>query len=275
MNNPCIFIAHSMHNRVRLKLSHSIKNTTRFKEAIENKKGIISFDYSEITDSILIYFEPLEINIIEIIVRVAIEYSKEHRLSCIKILNKNNYNSMPKGAYYSLGVIMSSYIIKNISSRAGIHKILNWLSVGSTASAIVEHALMEVKNKGSFDPEVVSVMYLFDSVRKGNYLRAAIITWLTTFGRHLINKSYGELLIRIKEFEECSTKEKYYNIEFEKYRNLENKIDLIREFASECIECENKNLSSNNFMVGKNVMRNFGKDLNFNGGQAINSFLIR
>ncbi|GAA0064874.1 hypothetical protein [Clostridium sp. CTA-1] len=274
MDNPSIYIAHRMHNRIRLKLSHPIRNVDRVKKDIENKQGIVSFEYSEITRSILIHFESLKIDMVEIIVRVSIEYSKEYNLSSIKVLNKNNCNSMPKGAYYSVGVILASYILKSVSPRKGVHTILNWLSVGSTASAIVEHALMEIKNKGSFDPEVVSVMYLFDSVRKGNYLGAAFITWITTFGRHLVNRSYGGIVLNIKEFEESRTKEKYYNVEFEEYRNIENKIDLVKEFASECIQCENNNLCKNNVMVNKTIMKNFSKDISCNRGQAINRFLL-
>ncbi|MHB9943113.1 hypothetical protein CF065_16170 [Clostridium sporogenes] len=114
-------------------------------------------------------------------------------------------------------------------------------------------------------------MYLFDSVRKGNYLGSAFITLITTFGR----RSYGGIVLNIKEFEESKTKEKYYNVEFEEYRNIENKIDLVKEFASECIQCENNNLCKNNVMVNKTIMKNFSKDISCNRGQAINRFLLR
>ncbi|MBO0526303.1 hypothetical protein EXQ31_20035 [Clostridium botulinum] len=103
-------------------------------------------------------------------------------------------------------------------------------------------------------------MYLFDSVRKGNYLGSAFITLITTFGRHLVNRSYGGIVLNIKEFEE--------------YRNIENKIDLVKEFASECIQCENNNLCKNNVMVNKTIMKNFSKDISCNRGQAINRFLL-
>ncbi len=32
MNNPSIYIAHRMHNRIRLKLSHPIRNVDRVKK---------------------------------------------------------------------------------------------------------------------------------------------------------------------------------------------------------------------------------------------------
>ncbi|GAE01837.1 hypothetical protein CBO05C_1527 [Clostridium botulinum B str. Osaka05] len=87
-------------------------------------------------------------------------------------------------------------------------------------------------------------MYLFDSVRKGNYLGSAFITLITTFGRHLVNRSYGGIVLNIKEF------------------------------ASECIQCENNNLCKNNVMVNKTIMKNFSKDISCNRGQAINRFLL-
>ena len=61
-----------------------------------------------------------------------------------------------------------------------------WISVGTTLAAVAEHGYQELHVRGSFDPEVMSVVYLINSVGKPGAVRASLLAWIITFGRHLV-----------------------------------------------------------------------------------------
>ena len=46
--------------------------------------------------------------------------------------------------------------------------------------------------RGSFDPEVMSMFYLVNSLGKPNGTRASMLAWILTFGRHLIPRGPRE-----------------------------------------------------------------------------------
>ena len=53
-------------------------------------------------------------------------------------------------------------------------------------AAVTEHGYAELHLRGSFDPEVMSVVYLINAIGKENGVRASLVAWVLTFGRHLI-----------------------------------------------------------------------------------------
>ena len=59
-------------------------------------------------------------------------------------------------------------------------------------AAVVEHGYQELHVRGSFDPEVMSVFYLLNSLGKPNGLQASMLAWIVTFGRHLIPRAPRE-----------------------------------------------------------------------------------
>ena len=67
-----------------------------------------------------------------------------------------------------------------------------WLSTGATLAAVVEHGYQELHVRGSFDPEVMSVVYLINSVGKPGAVRASLLAWIITFGRHLVPRAPRE-----------------------------------------------------------------------------------
>ena len=55
-------------------------------------------------------------------------------------------------------------------------------------AAVVDHGWKEVRQRGNFDPEVLTVVYLVTSMLRGNSLPATLFTWATAFGRHLLKR---------------------------------------------------------------------------------------
>ena len=81
------------------------------------------------------------------------------------------------------------------SSLTGISR---WFSTGATLAAVIEHAHQELELKGTFDPEVMSVVYLINSIGKTNSVQASLVAWAATFGCHLIPRAPREQVYRVR-----------------------------------------------------------------------------
>ena len=81
------------------------------------------------------------------------------------------------------------------STLTGITK---WFSTGATLAAVVEHAYQELQVRGSFDPEVMAVVYLINSIGKTNSVQASLVAWAATFGRHLIPRDPREQVYSVR-----------------------------------------------------------------------------
>ena len=63
---------------------------------------------------------------------------------------------------------------------------------------MVEHAYQELQVRGSFDPEVMAVVYLINSIGKTNSVQASLVAWAAAFGRHLIPRDPREQVYSVK-----------------------------------------------------------------------------
>ena len=73
-----------------------------------------------------------------------------------------------------------------------------WLSAGATLAAVTEHGYAELHLRGSFDPEVMSVVYLINAIGKEDGVRASLVAWVLTFGRHLIPRAPREQVYLVR-----------------------------------------------------------------------------
>lgn len=256
MKQPSIVVLHKLPNRIRVKLSLPIRNIEDMKSMVMKHDGIISIEYSDITRSILVYFNPLRINFEEVLIRITIGFSKEYGLTPVKILSKQTGRDMPNLAYYSVVSIASAYVSLFLKSNKSIQELLNWLAVGTTIGAIMEHAWLEIRKKGAFDPEVVSVMYLINSMIKGNFISASALTWITTFGRHILDFSYDEIKLQVYEQIDNDSDEVYYNINIMQDQNISNAVDFLKVFMCKCIERRGTIYRKNSILEGRELSNN-------------------
>lgn len=63
---------------------------------------------------------------------------------------------------------------------------------------MAEHGYQELHARGSFDPEVMSVVYLINSIGKTNGMQASALAWALTFGRHLIPQEPREQVYMVR-----------------------------------------------------------------------------
>lgn len=270
MNNPTIVIAHKIKGRIRIKLSHPLRNGEELMKNLVKKDEIYKANYTDITKSILIEYNPYRISEDEVIIRVIALYSKSYDMIPIRLIYESKKKNLPPMACYSLAMLGIGGISKYITMNQQISDFINWAVVGTTIGAIGEHAYNEVNERGYFDPEVVSVMYLINSVTKGKFLLPSAVTWLTTFGRHLIELSYSGLMISVREFKNRDGN-KYFDVSVKTDNELSKGAGMIRVFLERFIELE-RNSMGKSFMVSDRGMTGYSGRL-YSDGIEDNSYI--
>jgi hypothetical protein len=86
-------------------------------------------------------------------------------------------------AYYSGLSILLALFSQFSKTQGSAPLYLNWTAGLSTGWAVLDHGWSEYKERGNFDPEVISFVYLANSLIRGTILPAAILTWIASFGR--------------------------------------------------------------------------------------------
>ena len=270
MNNPTIVIAHKIKGRIRIKLSHPLRNGEELMKNLVKKDEIYKANYTDITKSILIEYNPYRISEDEVIIRVIALYSKSYDMIPIRLIYESKKKNLPPMACYSLVMLGIGGISKYITMNQQISDFINWAVVGTTIGAIGEHAYNEINERGYFDPEVVSVMYLINSVTKGEFLLPSAVTWLTTFGRHLIELSYSGLMISVREFKNRDGN-KYFDVSVKTDNELSKGAGIIRVFLERFIELE-RNSMGKSFMVSDRGMTGYSGRL-YSDGIEDNSYI--
>ncbi|MDF2922123.1 MAG: hypothetical protein K0R57_1037 [Paenibacillaceae bacterium] len=239
---PAIVIVHRLPNRIRMRLSLPIRSEADFFNMINEQGGIQSFQYNPVIKSVLISFNHVQMDTEEVLIRTAIAYSKQYDMAPVRLYSDKPVKEITPMAYYSLGAIAAMGLVSStgLLLNTTLREVLKWTMVGTTIGAVMEHAYDEINEKGAFDPEVVSVMYLFNSINKGNLLNASAISWIATFGRHLINISYEGAIIRIKEIKDgSSTEGRYYDVTVYENADQKGKLKFFKRFLSKFIEKQN------------------------------------
>ncbi len=259
MYYPAIVITHQLPNRVRFKLSLPFKDAKAAEKFLVDYEGLDSFEYNGTTRSVLIYYDNYKVELNEIIMRLSIIYSDQYDMAPVNVFipktHKNSYL-----AYFALTNIAVAALVKgftNFKSKE-ILNFLSWSAVGTTALSILDHGAREVSERGSFDPELVSSVYLLNAVRTGNLITGSLITWLAAFGRHIIDLPYEGITIKVKQYNNVFTGQPQYNISiFEGARvndpDYNNKVGVIRDVISKYIGHSDFKFKKNYYM-GNNEM---------------------
>ena len=184
ISRPTVTVYHRLPNRVRLRLSHPLKDVERLYSSIESHEGLEKIEYTDITKSILLIFDSRQVSLEEIMVRIALCLSLDYGKANVRVLGCPEYHEMSDSTWYS-ALLLITALTSRLLGQNSTTNTLSFIAGIGTAGAVVGHALQEVEERGNFDPEVLSVVYLVTSMLRGNTLPAAVFTWATTFGRHL------------------------------------------------------------------------------------------
>ncbi len=146
-----------------------------------------SISFSPITRSILARFHPHEISQEEIVLRIAFHLSLDCDSVPVRLLAEPEQRPALGGsAAVSAAALALSLAMHGLKTAKGPPTRWDWLAGLGTAWAVVDHAWKELRERGTFDPEVLSLAYLVTAFVRGNFLTASVVTWLASFGRHLV-----------------------------------------------------------------------------------------
>lgn len=210
-NLESIEVVFSIEGRIRLRVSKSTDDALAILNDLKENIGIIRGSYTNITNTFVLEYDSSEINLNKLIMsfcgiysktigakRIKLKYrlSKKHALGYTSILSLS-------AILADLGISMFGIGTTNIPYRS----FIRWCAIATTIGAIFEHGYKELNENGAFDPEVMSIMYLLNSVNsatktsvlthKGEPFYPAAIAWLLTFGRHILTRQDQTIIISV------------------------------------------------------------------------------
>ena len=143
--------------------------------------------FSPATRSILARFHPHEISQEEILLRIAFHLSLDCGFAPVRLLaGPERRPALAGSAAVSAALLALSLVLRGLKMAKGPPTRWDWLAGLGTAWAVVDHAWDELRERRTFDPEVLSLAYLVTAFVRGNFLTASVVTWLASFGRHLV-----------------------------------------------------------------------------------------
>ncbi len=184
---PVVTVVHSLPGRVRARLSVAPRDVPRMLSGVREHPGMESISFSPITRSILARFNPHEISQEEIVLRIAFHLSLDCDSAPVRLLAEPEQRpALGASAAVSAAALAASLLMRGLKLSKQSPTGWDWLAGMGTAWAVVDHARQELRDRGRFDPEVLSLAYLLTAFGRGNFLTASVVTWLASFGRHLL-----------------------------------------------------------------------------------------
>lgn len=193
-------VMHAIPGRLRIHLEKPITST----EAFEGVDGVTCCRYNPRIQTLLCQYDPGRISEEQVIQCMSAIYAGQvgTELLHVKRSEESGFSMSPSGAL-ALALIGVDGALKLAGST--LTGVSGWLSTGATMAAVVEHAYQELQLRGSFDPEVMSVVYLINSIGKTNSFQASLVAWAATFGRHLIPRAPREQVYLVRREERRTT----------------------------------------------------------------------
>jgi hypothetical protein len=182
-----VTVVHSLPGRVRARLSVAPADVQRMLAEVREHPGMESISFTPVTKSVLVRFNPREISQEEIVLRIAVQLSLDCGLVPVRLLAEPEQQPALGGsAAVSAAALALSLAIHGLRMAGRSPTRWDWLAGLGTAGAVIDHAWKELRERGTFDPEVLSLAYLVAAFVRGNFLTASVVTWLASFGRHLV-----------------------------------------------------------------------------------------
>ena len=210
---PVVTVVHSLPGRVRVRLSVAPGDVQRMLAGVREHPGMESISFSPITRSILARFQPHEISREEIVLRIAFHLSLDCGSTPVRLLSEPEQRPALGGsAVLSAAALALSLVLHGLKSAKGSPTRWDWLAGLGTAWAVVDHAWEEFRERRTFDPEVLSLAYLATAFLRGNFLTASVVTWLASFGRHLVATAPTGVQVRPREVRGRGNGQSHYEV---------------------------------------------------------------
>jgi hypothetical protein len=193
---PRVTLIHTLPGRVRVRLSLRPKDVKKMISAVLNHDGIQSIHFSPITRSVLVRYDHGRVTQQEIVFRIALAISLDYGTVPVRILSEPGRRGTSDSAALSAFLLVAAVLARWKSKERSLVLPLELVAGAGTGYAVLDHGWREVRERGYFDPEVLSLGYLVMAFFRGNFLKASVVTWLMTFGRHLLDAPRASIEVR-------------------------------------------------------------------------------
>jgi hypothetical protein len=193
-----IIVAHTLPGRMRLRLSHPSRNSDKTTQIIKSHPGVLSVVYTAETQNLLIHYEPDRIALEEVILRASLSLSTDYQLNSVMIKASEPKTPLSRLSVYAGISLIVGHLVRFFSNKTMTLNTVQLICGLGTTAAVAEHVFLDLKNKGQFHPEVLSIGYLLTSFLRGNLLKGATIAWIMTFARHIMEPPAKMLKLETK-----------------------------------------------------------------------------
>jgi hypothetical protein len=226
-----IEIIHSLPGRARLKFGTAIQDFGRFQKEVMEHEGFESYEYSPVTKTALVKFDKNVVDLQEILIRTAVAYAAENEAGRIRVSQHSKNDFITTRGWISGLTIASAGLLRLIPASNAVIRMFDWIGVATTSSAVLEHAAFDYRKKGSVDPEVLSLLFLANSiVTNNNLLLPSALTWITTFGRHFSAAENEGIMLEINKAD-GKGKKSVYEVNVSKLNTKNGFMDFLNLFA--------------------------------------------
>ncbi len=196
-----VTVGHTLPGRLRLWLSHPPRSPRQTERIVRGHTGVKSAVYSKHTTNLLVRYDPEEIALEEIILRTALCLSADYQLHPISIRTSSVRTSLSALSLFSGLSLLAAHTLSLLTGKSKSLAALQVICGLGTTAAVSEHIYLDLKEKGRFHPEVLSIGYLLSSFLRGNVLKGATTAWMMTFARHLLEPPNKVLKLEAKSTE--------------------------------------------------------------------------
>jgi hypothetical protein len=196
---PSVTIEHELPGRLRMRLSHALRQPERVQRLVTEHTGVGETQYTAVSRSMLVRYDPSHISAEEIVIRIATGLSLEQDNASIRVLARPPMRELTDSAFYSGIALLAALALRVLGEYTAASVVVQRIAGGSTAAAVLYHGWVDYSLRGNFDPEVLTVTYLLTALLRGGALPAAAFTWVSTFGRHLIRLPARGIVVRPAE----------------------------------------------------------------------------
>lgn len=196
----------SISGRVRLRVKEEAKDPKKILDNLKEKTNLKRGRYCNINKTFVLEYEANAVNLNNLVLTFCGFYSLDLGIREVKLNYRlSRKDTLGYSSIVSLFAILLDTgvnILGITSSKKAYGNFIRWALIGTTIGAIFEHGYKELNENGAFDPEVMSIMYLINSVNKEQYQNTesyifypALIAWLLTFGRHILTRQNKSIII--------------------------------------------------------------------------------
>ncbi len=223
---PMVTVVHCMPGRVRMRLSQSPADAETLIGFVREHPGMGPIVYTARTGSLVVRFDPHAVSSEEITLRTAFRYAIDQGNRPVRLLAAPERVTLQNSAVVSGIGLLTTLAMRWLNPNARNTSSVEWLAGLGTTWSVLDHGWRELRGRGYFDPEVLAVAYLAAALVRGNALKASLVTWLATFGRHLVEMPSNGVLVEAVAVPGSTDQESRYELFVEPDTDAPDRLQL-------------------------------------------------